>query len=223
MLYLILFIKADPNKSKSAQQLGIGNISVFVLESIWVVRHVWFRLGFLGTNVVSFSSYHYHVFTKNTGSLSEGPSDLINLSTLLGSIMSHVNKICARKIWNYEKTNTALNSSCLFIHSTQWSNHSTNTYSVLNYGSTVKETGRVSVFIDLSFQWKSETDNLASFIPLLGKFLKPIAVSDTCNSLIRNEGWNWVFAGGLIKEVSVQNKGSFTIWRAVYCSRLKEL
>ena len=154
-------------------------------------------------------------FCKNTGSLSEGPSDpSINLSTLLGSIMSHVNKICG-KIWNYEKRQIL--PWIVIVYSFIRLSDPTIQQIHIQYstiGLLWRRQAGFLFFLTFHSSGKEEWNRqlLASLIPLWGKFLKPIAVPDTCNSLIRNEECNWVFAKGLIKGVSVQNKGSFTIW-----------
>lgn len=165
-------------------------------------------------------------FCKNAGSLSKGPSDpSIYLSTLLGSIMSHVNKICG-KIWNYEKRQI-LPWIVVVYSFIQLSDPTIQQIHIqyLTMGLLWRRQAGFLFLLTFHSNGKEEWNrqSLGSFLPLLGKFLKPIAVSDTCNSLIRNEECNWVFAGGLIKRESVQNKGSFTIWRVVSWSRLKEL
>lgn len=145
-------------------------------------------------------------FSKN---LSKGLSDpSINSSTLLVSIMSHVNKIDG-KIWDSEKRQIL--PWIVFIYPfVQVSNPAIQQIHIqyLTMGLllwTLYSSGKE--------EWNRQS--LTSFILSLGNFLKPIAVSDACNCLGRNRGHNWVFAGGLIMGVSVQDKRSFTIWRVI--------
>lgn len=145
-------------------------------------------------------------FSKN---LSKGLSDpSIDSSTLLVSIMSHVNKIDG-KIWDSEKRQIL--PWIVFIYSfVQVSNPAIQQIHIqyLTMGLllwTLYSSGKE--------EWNRQS--LTSFILSLGNFLKPIAVSGACNCLGRNRGHNWVFAGGLIMGVRVQDKRSFTIWTVI--------
>lgn len=108
---------------------------------------------------------------------------------------------------------------CLSLHSfTQWFSHSTNTYLVHNHEFAVNETGKVSAFMDLIFQWKGRREaekSLPSFIPLSRNLLMPFTILVSCNFWRRNGGHNRIFAGGLIMVISVQQKRSCTLWRLI--------